>query len=659
MGLSKISMQLPIEEPQIAASSRLGKLKFHPIMASRGLNVTLLAALCLLFLTKGSHYSAIAIGTLVVFIIAAFLTRSKKPFTTDVPGDNDKIASNVLDTLAQGVIAIDKDGRLLFVNKALRSLYCVDNSLVRSEQWKDLFTFYTSDYSCELSGDNHPLTRALRGDHVEDLEVLVVGTNRQAHYCQVSSRPIVDANGDRYGALIVLHDASERRRTEQEVNRLASIVECSTDAVVGTNLDGTVVSWNAAAARLYEIKASEAIGRPAATIVDFSEISSIPDVAKLLLDGVEVEPVEVCLRKKDGTSAIVSLRYSPIQDAGGTVIGVSATASDVSYRKRAEAALYESQRQLAEAQRVAQMGSFEVDLASEEVAWSRQMYRLYDFDPIDGTPTIESIRRRHHPDDLAAMAEAQAKAIQTTRKYKIDVRILLPDSGIRHCQIVGQPVTDENGKVVRILGTAMDITERKQAEQIAQEATTELQVQKKALEEANSMLESLATSDSLTGLRNRRALDTQIEQEFARSKRYRVNLSFILLDIDYFKAYNDSFGHQAGDDVLRNVAEVLKKGTRESDVVARYGGEELCVVLPETAVAEAETIAERLRVAIANADWEFRQVTVSLGVSTYLPGMIGADDLILGADKALYISKESGRNRVTLAEHPAQNLQAA
>jgi diguanylate cyclase (GGDEF)-like protein len=227
----------------------------------------------------------------------------------------------------------------------------------------------------------------------------------------------------------------------------------------------------------------------------------------------------------------------------------------------------------------------------------------------------------------------------------------MPDGSMKYCQVVGEPVVDINGKAARLIGTVMDITERKQAEHIAKEASIALEFQKKALEEANTRLENLATSDGLTGLRNRRALDSQLDQEFARSSRYKATLSLLLMDIDFFKKYNDSFGHQAGDDVLRAVAELLQNGTRESDIVARYGGEELCIVLPETNVVEAFRIAERLRLAVANHPWEKQKVTVSMGISTYQSGMRTAHDLVLAADQALYISKAEGRNRVTLADN--------
>jgi len=377
---------------------------------------------------------------------------------------------------------------------------------------------------------------------------------------------------------------------------------------------------------------------------------AVCDAIKTVIKGAIVTPMELRLARPHAEQIMVSLRYSPIQDSDGSIIGVSVTATDITTRKRAEEALFESQHQLAEAQRVARMGSWEYDLENGKVIWSLQMYRLFDFDPDVGPPSHIEILKRYHPDDRLISQTAHANSLITGEKYELDVRIELPGGSTRYCQIVGQPVTNEVGAVVRFLGTAMDITERKLAEQAALEASIALEYQKQALEVANARLESLATSDGLTGLKNRRALDAHLEYEFARSNRYQVDLSVILLDIDNFKNYNDSFGHQAGDDVLRDVAAILTHCTRESDIIARYGGEEMCIVLPETDTDAAHHIAERLRCEVETSKWQRMPVTVSLGVASFSPEMDSVSDLILAADRALYKSKDLGRNRVTLAD---------
>ncbi len=169
------------------------------------------------------------------------------------------------------------------------------------------------------------------------------------------------------------------------------------------------------------------------------------------------------------------------------------------------------------------------------------------------------------------------------------------------------------------------------------------------LEAKNSYLSTLATTDGLTGLYNHRAFQEMLLKEFQRAHRYHNALSLVLLDVDYFKQYNDSYGHPAGDRVLHTVAQIIAQNCRESDVVARYGGEEFALILPETGLQDAKTTAERIRAAIEQYDWELRPITVSQGVASLTPACASSASLVEEADAALYKSKAGGRNRVTAA----------
>ncbi len=182
------------------------------------------------------------------------------------------------------------------------------------------------------------------------------------------------------------------------------------------------------------------------------------------------------------------------------------------------------------------------------------------------------------------------------------------------------------------------------------QAVAELETKQDALLQANAQLEALATIDGLTGAKNRRAFDQQLEMEYRRSLRYDAPLSIMLLDVDKFKLFNDSFGHLAGDEVLKAVAQVLMQNVRVIDFVARYGGEEFVVLLPNTDAKGAMILADRLREKIANAPWEQRDVTASFGVATLTEQIKEASELTGQADRALYASKENGRNRCTHAD---------
>ena len=162
-------------------------------------------------------------------------------------------------------------------------------------------------------------------------------------------------------------------------------------------------------------------------------------------------------------------------------------------------------------------------------------------------------------------------------------------------------------------------------------------------------LRDMAATDGLTSVANRRTFEAALEVEITRAARSGSSVSLVLLDIDHFKALNDTQGHQAGDEVLRAVARVLKEQSRAFDTPARYGGEEFAVIMPGCDVADAERSAERFRHAVGRIDGA--QVTVSTGVATFPIHATDADSLVERADGALYESKGAGRNRTTVA-HP-------
>ncbi len=162
----------------------------------------------------------------------------------------------------------------------------------------------------------------------------------------------------------------------------------------------------------------------------------------------------------------------------------------------------------------------------------------------------------------------------------------------------------------------------------------------------------LASTDELTGLFNHRQFYLLLGQEVRRALRYGRNLSLIMLDIDYFKAYNDRYGHLAGDEALRQIARVLKTRSRDVDMVSRYGGEEFSIILPETELPQATVQAERLRVAVEDHNFSRGaegHLTVSLGAAALAEGMDRPEQLVHRADQALYEAKAGGRNRVCLA----------
>ena len=211
------------------------------------------------------------------------------------------------------------------------------------------------------------------------------------------------------------------------------------------------------------------------------------------------------------------------------------------------------------------------------------------------------------------------------------------------------PVRGADGEIERFVSVRVDITQRKKYELGIEKVNRELT-------SANMQLEELSRIDSLTGIANRRQFDEMLHSYLGNMSRSGSLLTLMLCDVDHFKNYNDLYGHQAGDECLRNVAKSIGLNfTRAGDIVARYGGEEFAIVLPNIRKETAMMLAERLRAGVEDMALEHKGsaaakvVTVSVGVVTIQPEQdTKAEHIIENADKALYRAKEIGRNRVEI-----------
>lgn len=254
--------------------------------------------------------------------------------------------------------------------------------------------------------------------------------------------------------------------------------------------------------------------------------------------------------------------------------------------------------------------------------------------------TFDAWALRVHPDDWPRVqAEFDAHLRGETSSYASEHRLRHEDGSYRWMLTRGLTLRGPDGSVVRMLGTSTDITARRAADEDLARTIQNLQA-------ANARLEALATTDSLTGLKNERVFQDSLVNEFRRARRYQVPLSLVLLDVDYFKSYNDAHGHPAGSRALRRLAQILRRAARETDIVCRYGGEEFALLLPHTSAADAASLAERLRAGVESAPWKRRALTISLGVCTLGPDMADPLALLERADAALYEAKAQGRNRV-------------
>ena len=341
---------------------------------------------------------------------------------------------------------------------------------------------------------------------------------------------------------------------------------------------------------------------------------------------------------------------TPVRLDNGAIIGLVGVSRDVTGAKNAELELGESRDQLSF---ILQEMSDGVALVSHEGYFILTNQRYRDLFPRTGRfrvagsfyPEIlqQVVDSGEQPDVERARAERWIAELMRTLREGGEEIVRLYDNQWLHIR------TKVHSRGLSTI-VVSDITAMKRAE-------TDLLV-------LTRQLELLAATDGLTHILNRRGFDEAIEREIARAGRTGAPISVVMIDVDWFKAYNDKYGHLAGDECLRSVAAVLRgAATRPVDVVARYGGEEFAVLLPETNGAGAQHVAEQIRLGvhgqnISHAASELGRVTVSLGVAT----LEGSDPelsskLLLGhADEALYLAKDGGRDRTETYRLPKPAL---
>lgn len=280
------------------------------------------------------------------------------------------------------------------------------------------------------------------------------------------------------------------------------------------------------------------------------------------------------------------------------------------------------------------IGVWDWDLVTNVTTWDEKMFEMYGIMKTIPMP-YENWINSVFPEDRPIAEASLQRTISSKEANEVIFRIVRPDGDIRYIKAAADALCDESGEVINVIGLNIDITE-------------EIEI-KAQLSKSNRKLEALVHIDGLTGIANRRAYEKRIKIEIANSKRSGSPLSLLMIDIDYFKQYNDSYGHVKGDTALRTIAQCLSKSIeRETDLVARYGGEEFVVLLGHTPLQDAERIAKKIKTDIQNEKIEhsFSSVssllTVSIGISST---EISCNDLVEHSDEALYTAKKNGRNR--------------
>lgn len=366
-------------------------------------------------------------------------------------------------------------------------------------------------------------------------------------------------------------------------------------------------------------------------------------------NGPSLNQHEIRYIRRCGEMLWASVSISQITQPNGTQPFYFKQVQDVTERKRAENEAEQAWNALRKSEQMYRIiADHSTDMISKHDGSGRFLYvspacrKLLGYEPEELVGNIAY--ELFHPDDVGAMIKTQEGFNGSSDIVFTSYRVRRKDGSYVWFETTGSILRRDNGEFKEALFTSRDISTRKNLEQ--------------QLMQTNELLQRISTIDALTGVANRRSFDECYAMEWRQALRFSTPLTVILVDIDYFKKFNDTYGHQEGDLCLQQVADALRGAVkRPSDIIARYGGEEFVIVLPITDEVGAQKVAQQLRREVERLSIPHRQsdvspvVTASLGTATIVPTReMTRHELLLQADKALYQAKKDGRNRVKTYE---------
>ena len=619
----------------------------------------------------------------------------------------------VLDNITDGIVVSDEGGRTVMFNHAAREFHGQPVRPVPADAWADVYDLFEGDGVTRLSRERSPLYRALRGERVREAEMVIKAQGRTPRVLSANAQRIADAAGRTVGAVVAMHDVTERKEFEEFTRQRAAqqevVARLGQRAIAGAPLQalmGEAVVWVTQTLGLplgevlglgagergaeYEPKgvgngaegarenggnhlvrrAGVGWGEGVAHALEHKNYVSA-DKAKVLKEIPEEAKARgavggICapLRGRDKVYGVLKVYNTEARVYRPDELSFLGAAADVlaeaSARKEAEEALRARNERLALLSEMAN----QLLLANEPQKFVSSLFaklsahlglEIYFNYLVDEDETGSHLRLASHeglPEEVVGELEwlepgegVVGAVVRTQRAVFIeDVGAsdaplpLLRSLGVRAYACLPLLAHD------RLIGT-LSFATRERARFAADERT----VMALACNQVAMALELArqAQIDELTGLPNRRAFDRTLAREMSLSRRYTRTLGLLVLDLDHFKRVNDHYGHEAGDEVLRELAAVVRANVRDSDLLARWGGEEFVLIAPHADLPQLAELGERIRGAVAAHPFKTGSMTVSLGGTDFRP-YDTAKDLFARADGALYEAKQGGRDRLVL-----------
>lgn len=434
-----------------------------------------------------------------------------------------------------------------------------------------------------------------------------------------------NAGRARAAAIEVADRATSDLRQQLSLNQ--QLIEALPNPLFFKDTEGRYLGCNRAFEEFTGRRKEDFVGKTAAEIQDSDTARLYEETDKSLMDNPGVQRYEALVKlPRFAEPRHVQYNKATFVDAAGKVSGLVGVMVDLTDIRAAEANLRKNETQLRLALESAEMATWFWNVGEKSFQSSGGFSALFGMKGEAGIREFEQFRNAVHPEDREHIDAALKHALIYSDDFRLEMRVLWPDGSTHWIASQGQIIRNPEGRAVSLIGVAMNITERKLAEQ---------------------RIAHMAQHDTLTGLPNRLLLKDRIAQAVFHAQRGRVRVAVMFIDLDRFKNINDSLGHEAGDRLLQTVAKRIRTCLREGDTVSRLGGDEFVIVLPEVHGShDVSIVAAKILETLAqpyHLHGQDLHVSASIGVALFPEDGEDADTLMRNADAAMYHAKDSGR----------------
>ncbi|WP_181918266.1 PAS domain S-box protein [Wenzhouxiangella sp. 15181] len=527
----------------------------------------------------------------------------------------------------EGIVLLDNRDRVVRVNSRFLEMFGYAKEEVVGRSVNSLIV------DASLSEEASNLTRAVLDHESIQVETMRFRKDGSMIYVSILGHPVMVGEGQAavYG---IYRDITQQKLQEemlrQSEDKYRSIIDTIEDGYFEVDLAGNFLFFNEALPRMLGYEAGEF---RAITFRDFTSAETTERVYEIFNEvyesGNSVPGFSWEAQARDGSNLHLEASVSLLRSGNGEPAGFRGLVRDVTQRVHAEAALRESEeRYRLMAESIGQL-IYDYDLHTGVIQWSGAIQRVTGQTPEElETVNIDEWMDRIHPDDRDAAVTLLEKAEKEGSPYHVEYRFCTGAGEYFHAEDNGTFLADDEGKAYRMIGTMTDVSERHRI---------------------NQEMAYQAAHDELTGLYNRRKFEQVLGELLARRESMGDSHALLYMDLDQFKVVNDTCGHHAGDELLRQLGAALKSLARSSDTLARLGGDEFGLILHGCSLPKAEEVSQKVLRMVNDFAfaWEGRSFTIGISIRVVdVSAHSGVAEILMAADQACYSAKNQGRNRL-------------